>query len=96
MVGINGIVGLPESGSSTQTSERSRRLDAQASVTRDDVAISPEARDAAKVTGLLRESEQAAKIRLEKVEQAKQSLEEGTYKIIDVVKVVASRISPAV
>lgn len=95
MLGINGIVGLPESPSATQASDRSRRLDAQGISTRDDVAISPEAREAAKVSGMMRESEEAAAIRQQRIEQAKQNLEEGTYKIIDVIKVVASRISPA-
>jgi anti-sigma28 factor (negative regulator of flagellin synthesis) len=96
MLGINGIVGLPEGTSSTQASDRSRRLETQAPGTRDDVAISPEARDAAKIISMLRESEQSAQIRQERVEQAKQNIEQGAYKVVDVVKIVASRIAPTV
>ena len=96
MLGINGIIGLPDTNSSTQASERSRRLETQAPGARDDVAISPEAREAAKITNMLRESEQSAEIRQERVEQAKQSIEQGAYKVIDVIKIVASRIAPTV
>lgn len=94
MLGINGIIGLPEGTSSTQASERSRRVETQNVGSRDAVAISPEAREAANLSRLLRENEQSAEIRQERVEQAKQNLEQGTYKIIDVLKVVASRIAP--
>jgi anti-sigma28 factor (negative regulator of flagellin synthesis) len=96
MVGINGIVGLPEGASSTQASERSRRPDLQTPGARDGLAISPAARDAAKITSMLRESEQSAQIRQERVEQAKQSIEQGAYKVVDVVKIVAARIAPTV
>ncbi len=58
----------------------------------DRIEISPEAREAsvvAQLTAQVRDSE----IRQEKVEEAKRRIEEGTYRLVSIVNIVAERIS---
>jgi anti-sigma28 factor (negative regulator of flagellin synthesis) len=59
----------------------------------DGVAISPEAREASQAQRLLGASEEVARARQERIDRARESIEAGTYKVVEVVRMVASRVS---
>jgi anti-sigma28 factor (negative regulator of flagellin synthesis) len=71
---------------------RARPGDTTAAAPADSTDFSPEAKEAAAIARLaerIKESE----IRKEKVEEAKRRIEEGAHRLVDIVNVVAERIS---
>jgi len=96
MVGIQGIGAAPDPANTKQANGSGKRESVRTSlaVTRDDVTITEEAREAAERARMTAAANANAEaIRAEQVARAKQSIEQGTYKIVDVVRVVAQRIS---
>ena len=93
MVGINGIGGFPEPVNTKQVSgPKAPALLAQTQPV-DGVEISPEALNASSRGQLVSRSETADKLRLERIAQAKENLEQGVYRIQEVVLQVADRIA---
>jgi flagellar biosynthesis anti-sigma factor FlgM len=94
MIGIQGITAVPESTGPRQGSGKvknpEKTVTARAS---DGVSISPEAEQAAGTNVAVHQAIAENEVRQEKVEQAKQSIEQGTYKVQDVVRQVASRLT---
>jgi len=92
MGGIQGIGGPPEPVNLNTASGRSRRPENRPTETTSDdsVQVSPEGAKLAKLTGIASEVDAQ---RIEKIEQARENLQNGTYKVQEVLEVVASRIS---
>lgn len=94
MVGIFGIGGIPEPANPRRVEGFNQNAGTARSVTRDEVLISAEAQDAAAINRLVQEAnKKAEEIRAERVAQVKKSLEQGTYKVQEVVLQVAARVS---
>ena len=93
MAGIQGIVGLTAPVGSGPVGERPNRRDEVRtdSGQQDHVSISSDAKDAAEAAKLAAAAEQ---VRAKTVEEARKSIEQGTYKLQSVVELVAARISP--
>ena len=93
MAGIQGIVGLtPPVGNGPAGERPNRRTEVRTdSGQLDHVSISPEAKDKAEAARLASAAEE---IRQKNVEEARENLEQGIYKMQSVVELVASRISP--
>lgn len=101
MVGIQSVGGIPEpvpekpsKVKSSQDSEVKRtqstgNIDAPKE---DQVVISSEAQAAAELARLIQVSKQQNDVRLDKVQQAKQHLEQGEYKKPEVVQKIAEKI----
>ena len=93
MVGIHGIDGISELANRRRVDVRATNSVATTVDSEDNVSISRDAQTAAAVAQAQAISEQAAEIREERVAQARESIEQGTYRIQDVVKRVAARIA---
>jgi anti-sigma28 factor (negative regulator of flagellin synthesis) len=92
MVTLNGIQGIRENALAPNSRTRGAGTVESGAQAEDRLDISPEARDAAVIAQLV-ESVKDSEIRKEKVEEAKRRVEEGTYRVVDIVNVVAQRIS---
>lgn len=94
MAGIQGIVGLTAPAGSGPVGEPpNKRTEFRTdSGQLDRISISSEAKDAAEAARLAASA--ADEIRRKSVEDARRSIEQGTYKLQSVVRLVASRISP--
>lgn len=94
MAGIQGIFGLTAPGGTGPVNERpTKRGEARAeSGTIDHLSISSTARDVAEISKLAATSPDD--VRRRRVEEARRSIEEGTYRLLNVVELVAARISP--
>ena len=89
MVGIHGIGEIPEPANSKKAPERSATRDIAASnAARDGVELSTESVTASKAARV-----RAVEIREERVAKAKESIEQGAYRIQEVVLQVADRIA---
>ena len=94
MVSIQGIGGIPEPGNSKPTQKRGGHDDVKTSrVTDDGVEISAQATQAAKAAQVVAQTNATSEIREERIAQAKENIEQGAYKLQEVVLAVASRIS---
>lgn len=93
MAGIQGIGGVPEpTPERPATTRDKRRTDAPAQTSRDGVSISSEAQQAATVNRLTQTPALESDIRADKVASAKQSIERGEYKELDVLREVARNL----
>ncbi len=99
MVGIQGLGGVPEPKPGGPNKARNERNDiardgssTSSVATGDDVSISAEARAAAEVGRLAALAKSQDDIRLDRVEQAKQNIEQGLYKDPQVVAKVAEKL----
>ncbi len=92
MGGIQGIGGIPEPVNLNTASGRSRRPENRPVDTASDdtVRVSPEGANLAKLAGITSEVDVQ---RAERIAQARENLQNGTYKVQEVLEVVASRIS---
>lgn len=94
MVSIQGIGGIPEPGNSKPAQRRGSSDVADTSRVADDgVNISAEATQAAKAAEIAAQTRATSDIRDARVAQAKENIEQGAYKLQEVVLEVASRIS---
>ena len=94
MVGIQGLGGIPEPANNRQAQGKDRpSTPVTPASSDDDVSISTEAAKASAAGDIVRRSEESTDIRAERIEQAKQNIEEGTYRVQEVVLQVASRIA---
>ncbi len=95
MVGIHGIGEIPEPANTRQVQGRSKSPDsAPASATDGDgVQISQEAVEASQAADLVARTMDRSGLRHERVEQAKQNIEQGTYRVQEVVLQVAARLA---
>lgn len=94
MAGIQGIAGLQVPGGNTPVGERpGRRNEVHTdSGQLDRVSISSEAKGAAEAARLAAAA--AEEVRAKAVEEARRNIEQGTYRLQSVVRLVAARISP--
>jgi anti-sigma28 factor (negative regulator of flagellin synthesis) len=92
MGGIQGIGGPLEPVNPNNANGRSRRPENRpaAKAADDTVHVSPEAADLAKLSSIASEVDTH---RAERIAQAQENLQNGTYKVQEVLEVVASRIS---
>lgn len=93
MVGLQGISGVPEPSGPRPAHGRTRAAEPAPTASGDGVEISDDALHAASASSRFRLSGTAAEIRAERIEEARQNLEDGLYKMHDVVRQVASRLS---
>ena len=93
MVNLVQLGGVPEPGGNkpVQNRERTAPSTEETSTSSDALAISPEASQAAETIDFT--NVQTSEVRLEKVEQAKENIEQGTYKVQEVVVQVAARLT---
>ncbi len=94
MVSIQGIGGIPEPSESRQSQGRAK---AQASPppgqAEDGVEISAEAAQASRAAQVVAQTSNEPAVREERIAQAKENIEQGVYRIQEVVLQVASRLS---
>ncbi len=93
MVGIHGISGIRQPVETKRADDRDKQVETQDMALRDGVEISQEAQRAAEAERLLGQVEKTNEVRAERIAQAKENLEQGTYKVQEVVLQVAARIS---
>lgn len=95
MGGIIGIGAVDGTNEPVPTNKKGRDRAHVPKAEADAVAISSEAAQAADATRLVREAEKVAEheLQLKRIEEAKRSIEEGTYKVQSVVLEIASRIT---
>lgn len=93
MIGIQGIGGVPEPTGPKQTPGRPKEPEKTAPSAGDDVLISDAAEKAASADVILQQSGEMSDVRQERIDQARQSIEDGTYKVQDVVRQVAARLT---
>lgn len=58
--------------------------------------ISPEAQGIAQFAQIVREDTEAARLRAERLAEIRERLEQGTYRVQEVVRLVAERIAPLI
>ncbi len=91
MVSIQGIGGIPEPANSRQTHGRNRTSSATPPAKAgDDVQISSAASQAAQAVA---QTSGQSEVREERIAQARENIEQGVYRIQEVVLQVAGRIS---
>ena len=94
MVGVNGIGDVPVPANSKRVDGRTVRRDkSEDRHVADGIAISPEAQQAASVSKAQQASKAESDIRTEKIAEAKRKIEEGSYKLSEVVTEVANRLT---
>ncbi len=94
MVGVNGIVNVPEPSNVRKAEAQAPRKDVVvANAATDGVDISREAQAAAVAVQVVRLDSPGAEVRAERVAEAKRNLEQGTHRVQEVVKLVAARMA---
>jgi len=94
MVGINGIGNVPELTNTKPDPVRDRKKSDTESVGRSDgVQISPEAKQATEVARIVQLSQAQDELRQKEIEEARQNIEQGTYKTVSNILQVAARVS---
>jgi anti-sigma28 factor (negative regulator of flagellin synthesis) len=94
MIGIQGIGQVPESSGPKLGPGRAKDPEkASPESTGDGVEFSPQAEEAAIASTVISEFSATNEIRNERIQRAKESIEQGTYKVQDVVRQVASRLT---
>jgi len=98
MVGIYGITGIPEPATTTPEPARGKRpavrADEASSVEQDQIVLSPEAHQASAAARFVEAAKaRSEEIRAERITEARKQLEEGAYRIQEVVLAVAARVS---
>lgn len=93
MIGIHGVGDAPDVNGPRASTPKSRPVETSAPRRSDEVAISPEA---AARSRLQPAPSDAETIRAERIERAKQNIQDGAYRLQDVVLQVAQRIAPYV
>ena len=92
MVGIQGIGGTPDPANAKQVSDRAKAQAAAAPPAKDGIEISSEAQQASQVARF-KELSPGDVIREDRVAQAKQNLEQGIYRVQEVLLQVANRLA---
>ena len=94
MVGVNGIVNVPEPSNVRKAEAPApRNGGVAANVAADGFDISREAKAAAEAVQAMRLDAPGAEVRAERVAQAKRNLQQGAHRVQEVVKLVAARMS---
>lgn len=93
MIGLQGIGGVPEPVGAKPGTVKAKETEKSSVGSSDGVSISAEAAEAAEVQVVLDLADQVSDIRQERVTQARESIEQGTYKVQDVVRQVAARLT---
>ncbi|HIA48477.1 MAG TPA: flagellar biosynthesis anti-sigma factor FlgM [Candidatus Hydrogenedentes bacterium] len=94
MIGIQGFGSVPKPSGPKQGPGQAKEPEKSGySASSDGVEFSPEAEDASAASSVLNEISTTSDVRNERVQQAKESIEKGTYRVQDVVRQVASRLS---
>lgn len=94
MVGVNGIVNVPEPSNVRKAEAAVPRKDAAtANKAADGIAISREGQAAAEAVQAMRQDSLGAEVRAERIAEAKRNLEQGTHRVQEVVKLVAARMA---
>lgn len=93
MVGINGIGNVPELANTKPDSVRDRKkTDSSLASRTDGVQISSEAQQATEVARIAQLSQTQDDIRQKAVDEARQNIEQGTYKTVSNILQVAARV----
>ena len=96
MVGLYGITGIPEPASVTPAAGHDKKVSESAGTPVQDLdqySFSPEAQDALTVARLLEEAKAESEVREERIAKAQEQIEQGTYRLQQVVLIVAARVS---
>lgn len=93
MVTVLGIGGPPDPLVPRGVGNRDHKHHSASEAPRDDIAISAEALDAAEGARLAQLAQSKSELREARVEEAKEKIREGTYKVADVVTEVAARLT---
>jgi len=94
MVTLNNIEALRPTAAPTSGTS-ARRTPPAAETPQDEVSFSAESRAAAEIAKLL-EATRESEVRRERVEEAKQNIREGAYRLQSVVTSVAARVAGAI
>ena len=93
MAGIQGIAGLPEPVGGTRVQGRSKAPAPSIGPSTDGIEISPQAAQASAAAPRATATDGQSEVRLERVAQARQRIEDGTHRLQEVVLDVAARLS---
>jgi anti-sigma28 factor (negative regulator of flagellin synthesis) len=96
MVGVERILGIPELASPKRVGVSRNCSGETATAThnsQDTLSLSPAARDAATIAGLIEKTKEQDGIDDKRVAEVRESLEKGTYKLQSVVLEIAARVA---
>ena len=93
MIGVQGVGGVQEPNGPKPASGRPKQADEPKAPSSDAASFSSAAELASVAESIIQKSAGTSETREAKVEQARRNLEEGTYKVQDVVRQVASRLT---
>jgi anti-sigma28 factor (negative regulator of flagellin synthesis) len=93
MVGLNGIAGVPQPANTNRPKARGNVTGAEGRVARDSIEFSNLAQKASQTAQMLERARAESEVRAAQVAKAKQSIENGTYKMQGVIRIVAARVS---
>ena len=93
MVGIQGIGGIPEPANNKQADGRDKEVRVEASSPRDGLEISQQAQEASNAARLVNQAMRDSEIRAERVAEAKAKVEQGAYRVQEIILQVAARLS---
>ena len=93
MIGVQGVGGVQEPNGPKPASGRPKQAEEPKAPVSDGASFSSAAESAAVAESIIQKSAETSETREAKVEQARRNLEEGTYKVQDVVRQVASRLT---
>lgn len=96
MYEIGNITGAYPVGKDQATPSRAGSKSQPARGVADTATFSPQAKDIATLSNLIADGDRNSQLRSERIEQAKEAIREGTYRVQDVVEQVARIITPYV
>ncbi len=94
MVTITGIGNISGPASPDDPRSRGRESDLKTATTQDGLEISPAARQAVEVARYVELSSQDSEVRADRIEEARQSIESGSYKVQEALLGVAVKLLP--
>lgn len=93
MIEMTGITKIFEPAGERRVENQGNKDAATVSASHDDVEFSQEAQEASSVAKLVTFASKKSEVRQERIDEAKRNIEEGTYKVEQVILQVAARIA---
>ena len=93
MIGVQGVGGVQEPQGPKPASGRAKQTEETRGPSSDDVSFSSQAEKAALADAIIQQSGQTSEVRQAKIDEARRNIEEGTYKVQEVVQQVAARLA---
>lgn len=93
MIGVQGVGGVQEPQGPKPASGRAKEAEETKATSSDDVSFSSRAEKAAEADAVIQQSGQTSEVRQARIDEARHNIEQGTYKVQEVVQQVAARLT---